>query len=148
MKKDISIHQKENQLTYAKAVKDVCDSFDDARLQAFTSQVAENRLLGEILSDAREIVEKEAILLVEALDLALSEKSQKLKSLNFLIEQVSGQSAFMKSALGSIQTKSNEIELLNNRLSEFVSLVEKVSQMAEDGRLNRVAKAISAINSK
>ena len=146
MKADISI--KHNKDAYDQAVLDVCGEAEKERDLLFTVAVAENRLIGEILADAREVVEREAILINDALDTALSEKSEKLKSLKSLIEKVSGESAFMKSALNSIGMKTIEISALNIQLSEFVGLVEKVNELHANGALGRIGKAISAMDSE
>lgn len=143
---DISIKNKDNEQTYIETTQGICGDMDNHRVAAFSAQIAENRLIGEVLKDAREVVEKEALLVYEALDIALSEKSKRLNSLNALIEKVSSESAFMKTALNTVNAKTVEIESINRVLSEFIGLVSQVNHLFESGAIDRVSKIASAIH--
>lgn len=108
--------------------------------------VAVNRQLVEFLVESRHAVEQEAVLVIDAMCLAFDGKSEKLKTLKSVTEQVSAESAFMKGALSSIETKTSEIVRLTAAIDGLSASMERFKALVEDGTLDRAARAAQVLS--
>lgn len=118
----------------------------NTQLSSVADSMAVNRRLAEALAESRQIVEGEAVQVLDAMCLAFDGKSTKLKNLKAMTEQVSAESAFMKTALNSIETKTLEIDRLAVAINGLSESMERFKRLVDDGTLEKAAKAALSIS--
>ena len=97
------------------------------------------------MKQTRELVEDEAVQVVEAMKLAFDEKGERLRTLRTVVEQVSSEAAFMKSALNTVSTKTKEVEQLTSAIKLLNASMAEFKLLVEDGTFDMAAKAAAAI---
>ena len=110
-----------------------------------TDYVAMSKVLASMLVKARESVENEAVLFSDAMNLAMGDASGSLYRLKSITETVSSQSAFIKTSLNTIQTKTVEIEKLTLSIDNLVNSMCRFKSLVDDGTFEKAAKAACAI---
>lgn len=146
MKYDIS-NTKDNVAFFENVMRELEKIAMNAAISAIADGTATNRKLAEFLAQSRAIVEDEAIQVIDAMKLAFDDKSEKLRTLRAMVEQVSSESAFMKTALNSVSTKTREIEQLTTAIDSLNVSMITFKSLVEDGTFDKAAKAASALNS-
>ena len=142
------ITEKKHAEFFRKALEEVNKIAVNAGQSVIADSVAINRQLAGYLSESRRVVEEEAILTIDAMSLAFDGKSEKLKALKSATERVAAESAFMKSELATVATKTAEIERLTTAIDALSSSIERFRKNVDDGSLDLASKAASAIYAK
>lgn len=145
MMKASNITEEEHKKFFDQAVSEMAALSLNCAESIIADSVAVNRQLAGFLLESRKVVEDEAILVIDAMCLAFDGKSEKLKALKAATEQVSAESAFMKTALNTISTKAVEIERLTGCIDALSDSLLRFKQLVDDGTLERAAKAASSI---
>lgn len=143
--KGFQITEEEHVKFFQQALNELKTISENSALSAIADSMAVNRQLAQALVESRQLVEGEAVQIIDAMCLAFDDKASKLKNLKALTETVSAESAFMKTALNTIETKTAEITRLTGAIDGLSDSLARFKSLVDDGTLDRAASAANAI---
>lgn len=117
----------------------------NAAILGVQKDVEIGRELAGFLVQTRILVEDEAVKVIDALNLAFDDKSEKLRVLKATTDKVSAEAAFMKSALNTVSTKTVEIERLTAAIDSLNASMLTFRGLVDDGTFDKAAKTAAAL---